>query len=135
MCRMVGGIAPKQVVLGQLLDLVSVPAYATDRFNRVVQVNARFAELVGDPIVAGLRGDDLFIASLLLGRFRSRFPRAPLEVSRSFGTVLAEVAAGRLLPKTETLMKKALALDNEATRLARDALAGGWSDPRGDRAG
>lgn len=121
---MVGAFTVAQAIVESLLDLVSVPAYVTDRYNRVRAVNRQYSHLVGDPISDGLRGDDLFIINLILGRYRSSYPRRYVEVAGCSPSLPGEIENGRLVPQAEALWRKALALDEVAARRVRDVAEG-----------
>ena len=111
-------------ILRPLLDLMSVPAYVTDRFNRVWAVNRMYAELVGDPIADGLRGEDLFIIGLVLGRYRESYPRRHLEVAACAQSLSDEIESGRLVPQTQAMLRRVLLLDDIAERRVRDVMDG-----------
>ena len=107
-----------------MLDLISAPAYVTDRWNRVRAVNLAYAKLVGDPTDGRSDEGSLFTISFILGRFRSSFPRRLTEVAGCAPTLSAEIEAGRLDQQTKHLWFKALALDPLAARQVGDVLAG-----------
>jgi DNA-binding CsgD family transcriptional regulator len=114
-----------------LLQTIEAPAYVTDRDNRVLGVNHAYARLVGDPIAAGLRQDDLFVINLLLGPYRERFPRRAVEVPGCAATFASEVECGRLSLRTRYLWGHALRADATVARLARQAVLGDY-EPRWD---
>jgi len=114
-------------MISHLLELVAVPAYVTDRCNRVRAVNRVFAGLVGDPVGQGIHGDDLFVHSLILGPYRDHFPRRQLEVPSCVPLLVAEMESGSLAPEVGRLLGNALRQDEAVSRLARNAVQGNGS--------
>lgn len=121
------GITPERAIIGPLLDLVSAPAYVTDRFNRVRAVNHRYAELVGDPIDDGYRGEQLFIISLILGPYSQSFPRRQVDVAGCTLPLAGEIEHGRLEPQTQLMLRTALQMDASTARQVRGVLEGSVS--------
>jgi DNA-binding CsgD family transcriptional regulator len=123
-------IAAEPALLSHLLNLFAVPAYVTDRLNRVQRVNRTFARLIGDPYEDGLRGDELFVHSLIVGRYRQHFPRRGLEIPSCVSSLIREVESGSLAPEVGRLLGFTLRQDEAIGRLARDAVEGhgptGW---------
>jgi DNA-binding CsgD family transcriptional regulator len=123
-------VAAETALLSHLLNLFAVPAYVTDRLNRIQRVNGAFARLMGDPHGDGLRGDELFVHSLILGRYRDHFPRRHLEIASCVPSLIAEIESGSLAPEVGRLLGGALRQDEAVARLARDAVEGngptGW---------
>ena len=114
-----------------LLEAIETPAYVTDRDNRVLAVNRAYGGLIGDPMAAGVRNDDLFVINLLLGPFRDRFPRRAVEVPGCAATFASEVSSGRLSLRTRYLWGNALRGDADVARLVRRAVSGDY-EPRWD---
>ena len=104
--------------VAQALDLYAVPAFVTDPLNRCTWVNRPFADLVGDPIQDGLPADVRFIAAMMLGPYRHRFPEHKAEIAACLPGLLDEVASGALGAETRRLVEQTLALDADVRRLA-----------------
>ncbi len=88
------------------LDLFATPAFLTDRCNRFVRVNQRFARMVGDPVQDRLPANFRFIPAAMLGPYRERFPRAQQEIVQCLPSIPHEVEAGRLAPGVLTLLQQ-----------------------------
>lgn len=122
-CLLCGRSHPPSPVCTQLtaiaraLDLYAVPAFLTDRYNRILWVNRVFARLVGDPAHEGVPWTLRFVAAALLGPYRARFPRRRQEVAACLQGLPEQVAKGTLAPPTLRLLEDTLALDAEVRRL------------------
>jgi DNA-binding CsgD family transcriptional regulator/PAS domain-containing protein len=104
-------------LVARSLDLYAVPAFLTDRYNRITWVNRAFARLVGDPVRDGIPLTLRFVAAALLGPYRARFPRRKLEVAACLQGLPREVEDGALATPTLRLLDDALALDEDVRRL------------------
>lgn len=94
--------------VARALELYAVPAFLTDPMNRVVAVNRPFASLVGDPNRDNLTPDDRFVASLIVGHYRDRFPEGRDAVKQCLPLISGEVAAGRLQEGAQRLAERLL---------------------------
>ena len=112
--------ASRAIVVG-LLDALAVPAYVTDRLNRLCAVNSAYCNLVGNPVGEGFRGDALFVTHLILGPYRDHFPRRARDVAGWAPFLEPEVRQGHLQPRVRDLFYAALDLDEDARHAAEQA--------------
>jgi DNA-binding CsgD family transcriptional regulator len=104
-------------LVARSLDLYAVPAFLTDRYNRITWVNRAFARLVGDPVREGIPLRLRFVAAALLGPYRARFPRRKQEVAACLQGLSHEVENGALAAPTLRLLDDTLALNEDVRRL------------------
>jgi DNA-binding CsgD family transcriptional regulator len=100
------GLAVAQVAAA--LDYYAVPAFVTDELNRVRITNREFQRRVGDPQRDGVPADQRFIAALMLGPYRDRFPRREEELEACLPGIPDEVDRGNLSPRVQVLLEQAL---------------------------